>query len=86
MQMRWPLLDGIGQQHAAASAAPRRPSGGSRRCQAVVQFVGLAHAARGEQPRQQRVHAGLLERTLRGGMLRGTMFIGPAATAQPMPQ
>ena len=49
-----------------AARRPRRaPCSVGRRQQArqaVVELVGAAHAARGEQARQQRVHAGLLQR------------------------
>jgi hypothetical protein len=50
---------------SASSTAARRALQGvgwQQAGQAVVELVGAAHAARGEQARQQRVHAGLFER------------------------
>ena len=55
------LFDGVGQQPAGGGVALERIRG-QQAAQAVVQFVGLAHAPSGEQARQQRVHAGLFER------------------------
>ena len=46
----------------AASPAPFRVAGGSSAREAVVELVGRTHAAAREEPRQQRMHAGLLER------------------------
>ena len=53
--------DGVGQQRGGLGA-PFRPAGGSRRARPSSSSSGVAHAARGKQPRQQRVHAGLLQR------------------------
>ena len=65
--MRRRCVDGVGQQPGGRVGAVQR---GRRQQpgQAVVEFVGLAHAACGEQARQQRVHAGLLQR--KGGARR----------------
>ena len=58
MQMRCLARDGVGEQ---ARRGLRAEQFGRRQQarQAVVELVGAAHAARGEQARQQRVHAGL---------------------------
>jgi hypothetical protein len=55
------LLDRVGQQARGLGAAAQR----GRRQQLrhrVVELLGAAHAARGEQAREQRMHAGLLQR------------------------
>jgi hypothetical protein len=62
MHRRWSLRDGVGQQHWAACFARLAGRRGQQAGQAVVQLVAGVHAARGVQARQQRVHAGLLQR------------------------
>ena len=56
-----PRGDRVGQQPRRGVAALQRGRRQQLR-QRVVELVGARHAARGEQARQQRVHAGLLER------------------------
>jgi hypothetical protein len=61
MQMRSPSVDRVGQQLRGLGGA-FQAFGRLQPGQRVVQLIGRTHAARCEQPRQQRRDAGLFQR------------------------